>query len=28
MHMLAAFLRFHEVKYAPTNDEVIKVDYL
>jgi death on curing protein len=25
MHMLASFLRFHDVNYAPTNDEVIKV---
>ena len=25
MHMLASFLRFHDIDYAPTNDEVIKV---
>ncbi len=25
MHMLAAFLRFHDINYRPTNDEVIKI---
>ena len=25
MHMLAAFLRFHDINYSPTNDEVIKI---
>lgn len=25
MHMLASFLRFHDIDYAPTNDEVIRV---
>ena len=25
MHMLAVFLRFHDVNYAPSNDEVIRI---
>lgn len=25
MHMLAIFLRFHDVDYSPTNEEVIRV---
>ncbi|MDA3931869.1 MAG: type II toxin-antitoxin system death-on-curing family toxin [Tenericutes bacterium] len=25
MHMLALFLRFHDIDYSPTNDEVIRV---
>lgn len=25
MHMLALFLRFHEIGYAPSNSEVVKV---
>ena len=25
MHMLAVFLRFHDVNYAPSNDEAIKI---
>lgn len=25
MHMLASFLRFHDINYAPTNNDVIRV---
>ncbi len=25
MHMLALFLRFHDINYSPTNEEVIRV---
>lgn len=25
MHMLALFLRFHEIVYAPSNSEVVRV---